>query len=72
MTLSGNRIPLRIYIGATQILNRFGRGTIHPRRTHQHGYLSLRITHRWRLLSKDGGQHWEAMSHQRYNKELGV
>ncbi|SUQ17613.1 Uncharacterised protein [Yersinia pseudotuberculosis] len=72
MTLSGSRIPLRIYIGATQILNRYRRGGVHPRRTYQHGYLSLRITHRWRLLSKDGGQHWEAMSHQRYNKELGV
>ncbi|MCK8598021.1 ParE family toxin-like protein [Yersinia ruckeri] len=45
---------------------------MYPRRTYQHGYLSLRITHRWRLLSKDGGQHWEAMSHQRYNKELGI
>ncbi|UIN00103.1 hypothetical protein [Yersinia ruckeri] len=72
MTLSGNRIPLRIYIGATQILNQYRRGAVCPRRMHKTGYLSLRITHRWRLLSKDDGQHWEAMSHQRYNKELGI
>ncbi|WP_145525701.1 ParE family toxin-like protein [Yersinia rohdei] len=69
MTLSGNRIPLRIYIGATQILNQYRRGAAHPRRMYKTGYLSLRITYRWRLLSKDGGQHWEAMSHERYNSQ---
>jgi len=33
------------------------------------GYLSLKVNQRWRLLSKDGGQNWEVMSHERYSKE---
>ncbi|MCW2485756.1 hypothetical protein J5069_07575 [Candidatus Symbiopectobacterium sp. NZEC127] len=72
VTLTGHRVPLRIYSRAMQVLNRLQRGSIYPRHTYQHGFLSLRIGHRWRLLSKDGGHHWEVMSHQRYNKELKV
>ncbi|OZP05648.1 hypothetical protein CG692_24380 [Escherichia coli] len=44
------------------------RGRIHPRRMHKTGYLSLSVNLRWRLLSRDGGQSWEVMSHERYSK----
>jgi len=33
------------------------------------GNLSLRVNHRWRLLSRDGGKSWELMSHETYNRE---
>ncbi len=70
MTLSSNRIPVRVYSRTTLILGRYQRGVISPRTSYQHGYISLRINHRWRLSSKDGGMHWVAMSHEKYNKQL--
>ncbi|WP_432458264.1 hypothetical protein [Enterobacter kobei] len=35
---------------------------------HGSGNLSLRVNRRWRLLSRDGGQNREVMSHERYSK----
>jgi len=36
---------------------------------HGSGNLSLKVNHRWRLLSRDGGKNWEVMSHETYNRE---
>ncbi|WP_423767497.1 hypothetical protein [Enterobacter roggenkampii] len=29
----------------------------------------MKVNHRWRLLSRDGGKNWEVMSHETYNRE---
>ncbi|QDE47368.1 hypothetical protein EIN43_08905 [Enterobacter hormaechei] len=39
-----------------------------PCRMHGSGNLSLKVNHRWRLLSRDGGKNREVMSHERYSK----
>lgn len=33
-------------------------------------YLSIHVSLRWRLLSKDKGQRWVLMTHERYNKQI--
>lgn len=35
-------------------------------------YLSVRVSYRWRLLSKDNGYRWELMTHERYNKQFRI
>lgn len=37
-----------------------------------HHYLSVHVSYRWRLLSKDKGRHWELMTHERYNKQYKI
>lgn len=37
-----------------------------------HGHLSIQVGRDWRLLSKDGGNTWCLMSHEKYNKDKGV
>ncbi|WP_237730839.1 hypothetical protein [Lelliottia amnigena] len=32
-----------------------------------HFYFSVRVSRRWRLLSKDNGKHWVLMTHEKYN-----
>ncbi|WP_458305950.1 ParE family toxin-like protein [Enterobacter cloacae] len=51
-----------------KILLQFRQQRISPRRMRRTGYLSLKVNLRWRMLSRDGGQNWEVMSHERYNK----
>lgn len=33
-------------------------------------YLSIHVSLRWRLLSKDKGRRWVLMTHERYNKQI--
>lgn len=33
-------------------------------------YFSIKVSYRWRLLSKDGGKHWVLMTHERYNTQI--
>lgn len=35
-----------------------------------YNYFSIKVSYRWRLLSKDSGKHWELMTHERYNKQF--
>lgn len=66
MALTAIRIPERIH---QQVLLRYRRRRIFPRRMRRTGYLSLKVNPRWRLLSKDDGRNWEVMSHETYNRE---
>ena len=68
MTLTAIRIPDWVHEQAVQVLRQYRKGRIHPRRMHASGNLSLKVNLRWRLLSRDGGQHWEVMRHERYSK----
>ena len=63
------RIPERVHLQALQVLLRYRRRRIFPRRMRRTGYLSLKVNPRWRLLSKDDGRNWEVMSHETYNRE---
>ena len=68
MALTAIRIPEWVHLKAAHVLSQFRARRIHPRRMHKTGYLSLSVNLRWRLLSRDGGQSWEVMSHERYSK----
>lgn len=37
-----------------------------------HCYLSVNVSLRWRLLSKDKGHRWVLMTHERYNKQYKI
>lgn len=34
-----------------------------------HNYLTIKVSYRWQLLSRDDGKRWELMTHERYNKQ---
>ncbi|HIC1888242.1 TPA: hypothetical protein ACW0P1_001106 [Citrobacter freundii] len=57
-----------VHLKAAHVLRQFRARRIHPCRMHGSGNLSLKVNHRWRLLSRDGGKNWEVMSHERYSK----
>ena len=69
MALTAIRIPEWVHSQAVQVLRRYRARRIHPCRMHGSGNLSLRVNLRCRLLSRDGGQNWEVMSHETYNRE---
>lgn len=69
-TLSGGaQPPPYVYLKASALLAQFALGQRVFKRIKPNGYLKIDITHRWRLLSKNGGQHWHLMTHERYNTE---
>lgn len=61
-------IPPSIQRKARQILERHLAGEISPRKLAGGLGLSLEVGYRWRLLSRDKGQTWDLMSHEKYNK----
>jgi hypothetical protein len=69
MGLTAIRIPEWVHLKAAHVLSQFRARRIHPCRMHGSGNLSLKVNHRWRLLSRDGGKNWEVMSHETYNRE---
>ncbi|MCL5502181.1 hypothetical protein M5Y49_26395 [Escherichia coli] len=68
MALTAIRIPEWVHQQAVFVLRQYRNKRVHPCRMHRSGNLSLRVNRRWRLLSRDGGQSWEVMSHERYSK----
>lgn len=68
MRLSAIRIPLRVHLKAAIMLCWYRQGKAFARRMHRTGYLSIPVTPRWRLLSKNEGKDWELMSHETYNR----
>lgn len=62
--------PDRIIRRAEQLLRQWRAGHIHARRTYRDGYLTLRVTPHWRLLSRDNGLSWELLSHADYNNQI--
>ncbi|WP_457920894.1 ParE family toxin-like protein [Raoultella ornithinolytica] len=67
MIITSNRIPLHINERASQILVLYDSGNIKPCRI-KCGNLSLKVGRKWRLLSRNNGNCWEVMSHEKYNQ----
>ncbi|NUL35100.1 ParE family toxin-like protein [Kosakonia sacchari] len=70
MALTAIKTPERVHQQAIKVLAKFRRKEIHPGKTHQHGYLMLRVNLHWRLISKNGGSDWELMTCEKYLKEI--
>ena len=68
MALTAIRVPEWVHTQAVNTLGRYRKRRVNPCRMHGSGNLSLKVSRRWRLLSRDGGQNWEVMSHERYSK----
>lgn len=68
MSLTAIRVPEWVHVQAVHTLGRYRQRRVIASRMHGSGNLSLRVNRRWRLLSRDGGQNWEVMSHERYSK----
>ncbi|WP_430359626.1 hypothetical protein [Symbiopectobacterium sp. RP] len=47
-------------------------GLIHARRIRRTGYLSMRLSHYWRMLSKDNSQSWKSMSYATYDTQIAI
>lgn len=69
ITMSGTCAFTSIYSRATRALRHYERGAHNYSRLKPYGYLVIRVSLRWRLLSKNGGQHWRLMTHETYNRE---
>ncbi|OMP92709.1 ParE family toxin-like protein [Raoultella terrigena] len=67
MIITSNRIPLHINERASQVLRLYDIVNIKPCRI-KCGNLSLKIGRKWRLLSRNNGNCWEVMSHEKYNQ----
>ncbi len=66
------RIPQRISAKAEGVLCAYREGKKKPNRTYQHKYLTLPVARCWQMLSKDNGNSWEVMSHERYNNQIRI
>lgn len=67
MTITALRVPEWVHEQAVITVLRFRQRRIQATRI-MCGNISLKVNRRWRLLSRDGGQSWEVMSHERYSK----
>lgn len=61
--------PLPVCTRALAALKCFARSRRNYSRVKPHHYLVIRLGRRWRLLSKNDGQHWQLMTHETYNRE---
>lgn len=52
---------------AKRLLQLYRERLKNPRKSKKMAYLSFEVGPRWRLLSKDNGQHWSLFSHAEYN-----
>ncbi len=62
-------IPAWALIKAGQILDAWQQGQQPVTRMVKTGNIALKVGLRWRLLSKDEGQTWDLLTHERYNRE---
>ena len=62
------KIPARIKAKAQQVRQRMEAGQIHPRKMREKGFYSVEVGRCYRLLSRDNGQTWELMTHERYSR----
>ncbi|MGJ0478994.1 ParE family toxin-like protein [Pantoea agglomerans] len=69
ITMTCKRVALRVQERAANLLHQYEHGAHNFSRLKPHGYLVIRVGNRWRLLSKNGGQHWRLMTHETYNRE---
>ena len=68
VTLLARHIPLSAVKKATAVLGQWLAHKTFAREIHGSGNLSLKVTYHWRLLSRDNGESWELMSHEKYNR----
>lgn len=61
--------PLCVSKRATVELNQYAKGRKNYSRIAPHHYLVIRLGCRWRLLSKNGGNVWSLLTHEKYNVE---
>lgn len=61
-------IPTQALIKAGQILELFQRGEQAITHLKRSGAISLKVGIRWRLLSRDNGETWDLLTHERYNR----
>ena len=62
--------PKHIRDKAVTRIAKFNERQLIPRKTYRRGYLTMKVTPGWRLLSKDGGKTWLLLSHAQYDKIL--
>lgn len=62
-------IPAWALIKAGQILDLWQQGQQPVTRMKKTGNIALKVGLRWRLLSKDEGESWDLLTHERYNRE---
>jgi hypothetical protein len=67
MTITAIRVPERVHSKAVIILKQYRQGGVRPCRI-KCGNISLKVTLRWRLLSRNDGADWLLISHEAYNK----
>ncbi|GAA3911616.1 hypothetical protein GCM10022405_40960 [Gibbsiella dentisursi] len=60
--------PIHVCTRAFAALKAYSRGKRNYSRIKPYHYLAIRIGRNWRLLSKNGGQKWQLMTHETYNK----
>ncbi|WP_128143555.1 hypothetical protein [Serratia sp. 1D1416] len=70
MSIKFNNAPLWITAKALDKLNQLRLGRLFPKKTYGKKYLTLRVNKHWRLLSKDGGNNWQLLTHNDYNSEI--
>ncbi len=61
-------IPAKVQRKARVILHLYNQRQIQPRKLVGDLGWALEVGYRWRLLSRDKGQTWDLMSHEKYNK----
>ncbi|WP_240905260.1 hypothetical protein [Rouxiella badensis] len=69
MMLTAIKVPEWVHTKAVCVLRRYQIKRCLAVRITRSGNLSLKVNHRWRLLSKDQGKNWLLMSHETYNAQ---
>ncbi|WP_440867610.1 ParE family toxin-like protein [Symbiopectobacterium purcellii] len=63
-------MPVRIREREKRFKRLYREGLIHAIRIRRTGYLSIRLSLYWRMLSKDNGLSWKTMSHAKYDTQI--
>jgi len=69
MNLTASRVLVWVHARAVTVLTQYHKQRVFPVRMIRSGNLSLKVNHRWRLLSKDNSQNWQLMTHEKYNAQ---
>jgi hypothetical protein len=67
MVIEQRGIPLRVVDAAKDVLKKYGRREIAPRKFVTSDAESLPVGRRYRLYRKSSASEWMLMSHERYN-----
>lgn len=61
-------IPHKIIAKAQAVRALLADGTIHARKMREKGFYSVPVGRKYRLLSRDNGQTYELMTHEKYSR----